>query len=552
MDKKLFCVHCRKRQCGNHSALRRDAENEGLMHVIRFRLRVAAWQKDELDKRFRAAWHIHNETVKYAQKCLNKLRNDRQYLDALAAYAEASKKLKSMPDRKNKSKAAAKHKRELMLQKKEAAAILHEKVLAYGISRLDFYRFVSVMQRKIPHLISSQQAQREADRVLTGVEKVLYGNGKRVHLKKLANQHSVSQKCATNGVTVDLKNKTATWGSHRQNNMLSMKIDINNTDPYVAESISHSLRYAEISREIFRNGYHYYITLVLDGPAPKKLSPSKSGGATGIDPGISTIAAVSGDSVRLQELAPKARSYEKKIAKQQRLIDADLRRDNPGNYESDGTVKSGSHTWVLSKGCRRRKQEVRVLNRKQAAATRNSHNRLANELIAQNGVLFITEEMNWAALAKRAKAKPERRMVPSVIKRKDGSEKTVFKYKKKRRFGASIHSRAPATMMSILARKADQYGGQVACVDTKAFRASQYHHDTGEYIKTTLSDRWKIIDQHKVQRDLYSAFLLLCADVSGKMPDHDMCQALFPEFIDLHDQFIKQTKSTPHPACFGY
>ena len=522
------------------------------MHVIRFRLRVAAWQKDELDKRFRAAWHIHNETAKYAQKCLNKLRNDRQYLDALTAYSEASKKLKSIPDKKSKGKAAARHKRELILQKKEAAAILHEKVLAYGISRSDFDRFASVMQKKMPHLISSQQAQREAERVLTGVEKVLYGNGKRIHLKKLANQHSVSQKCATNGVVVDLKSKTATWGSPRQNNMLSMRIDIDNTDPYVAESISHPLRYAEISREIFRNGYHYYITLVLDGPAPKKLSPPKSGGVTGIDPGISTIAAVSGDSVRLQELAPKARSYEKKIAKQQRLIDADLRRDNPGNYESDGTVKSGSHTWILSKGCRRRKQEVRVLHRKQAAATRNSHNRLANELIVQNGVLFITEEMDWAALAKRAKAKPERRMVPSVIKQKDGSEKTVFKYKKKRRFGASIHSRAPATIMSILARKADQYGGQVACVDTKAFRASQYHHDTGEYIKTTLSDRWKIIDQHKVQRDLYSAFLLLCADVSGKMPDQDMCQALFPEFIDLHDQFIKQTKSTPHPACFGY
>lgn len=522
------------------------------MHVIRFRLQPAAWQKDELDKRFRTAWHIHNETAKYAQKCLNKLRNDRQYLNALAAYSEASKKLKSMSDKRSMGRAAARHKRELILQKKEAAAILHEKVLACGISRSNFDRFASVMQKKMPHLISSQQAQKEAERVLTGVEKVLYGNGKRIHLKKLANQHSVSQKCATNGVVVDIKNKTATWGNPKQNNMLSMKIDIDSTDPYVAESISHPLRYAEISREIFRNGYHYYITLVLDGPSPKKLSPPESGGVTGIDPGVSIIAAVSGDSVRLQELAPKARSYEKKIAKQQRLIDADLRRDNPGNYEPDGTIKSESHTWIFSKGCRRRKQEVRVLHRKQAAATRNSHNRLANELIAQNGVLFITEEMDWAALAKRAKAKPERRMVPSVIKQKDGSEKTIFKYKKKRRFGASIHSRAPATMMSILAMKADQYGGQVACVDTRAFRASQYHHDTGEYIKTTLSDRWKIIDQHKVQRDLYSAFLLLCADVSGKMPDQDMCRALFPEFIGLHDSFIKQTKSTPHPACFGY
>ena len=97
------------------------------MHVIRFRLQPAAWQKDELDKRFRTAWHIHNETAKYAQKCLNKLRNDRQYLNALAAYSEVSKKLKSMSDKRSMGRAAARHKRELILQKKEAAAILHEK-----------------------------------------------------------------------------------------------------------------------------------------------------------------------------------------------------------------------------------------------------------------------------------------------------------------------------------------------------------------------------------------------------------------------------------------
>lgn len=186
------------------------------MHVIRFRLQPAAWQKDELDKRFRTAWHIYNETAKYAQKCLNKLRNDRQYLNALAAYSEASKKLKSMSDKRSMGRAAARHKRELILQKKEAAAILHEKVLACGISRSNFDRFASVMQKKMPHLISSQQAQKEAERVLTGVEKVLYGNGKRIHLKKLANQHSVSQKCATNGVVVDIKNKTATWGNPKQ------------------------------------------------------------------------------------------------------------------------------------------------------------------------------------------------------------------------------------------------------------------------------------------------------------------------------------------------
>ena len=89
-------------------------------------------------------------------------------------------------------------------------------------------------------------------------------------------------------------------------------------------------------------------------------------------------------------------------------------------------------------------------------------------------------------------------------------------------------------------------------VNTGLFRASQYHHDTGEYVKAALSDRWKTVSGHRVQRDLYSAFLILCSDPSGTSPDRDMCTSLFPGFCNLHDKFVNETKSTPHPACFGY
>ena len=515
------------------------------MHTIRFRIKTLPGQNCELEKRFRAVWHIHNEMVSYAQRCLNLLFRDRQYLDARQAYADASRRLKKM-DGKHGGKAFREREKELTAQKRAAANALNERTSACGISKVQFDRYVSVMQKAFRHLVSSQQAQKEAERVLAGVEKVLYGNGKRVHMKRLADQHTVSQKCATNGVKVNLSAGTATWGN------LVLKLDIDFGDPYVKESISSDLCYAEISRLPFRNGYHYYVTLILKGPAPEKLSVKNSGGVTGIDPGVSTIAAVSGGSVLLEELAPMAKQYDRKIAKQQRLVDADLRRDNPENYNPDGTVKRGRRRWKLSKGCRRRKQEIRVLQRKKAAAVRDSHNRLANRLITENGPLFITEEMDYRALKKRSKAKPERRLIPSVIRKKDGTEQTVYKYKKKRRFGLSVGSRAPASLLSILARKAQQYGGQLVTVNTRLFRASQYHHDTGEYIRTALSDRWKIISGHRVQRDLYSAFLILCSDPSGTSPDRDMCTSLFPGFCNLHDKFVTETKSTPHPACFGY
>ncbi len=518
------------------------------MHTIRFRLKLAAYEKDKLNKRFRIVWHMHNETVGYANRCLNKLFRDRQYIDAKKTYALVSEKLKRPEKSKCSDKAAKAHKRELLLQKKAAANIMNERTRACGISKTDFDKFVSVMQKAHRDKISSQQAQKEAERVFLGVQKVLYGNGKRLRMKRLADQYTVSQKCAMNGIKVDVPSRTATWGD------LSMRMDIDFRDPYVTASISNTIRYAEISRLSFQNGYHYYITLILDGPAPKKLKLSADSAykVAGIDPGMSTMAAVSGNHAELIELAPKAKTYEKRIAREQRLVDADLRRDNPNNYNPDGTIKKDRHTWTLSKGCRRRKQTIRVLNRKKTAATKDSHNKAINKLIKTSGTCFVIEKMDYAALKKRSKAKPERRETVSVIQNKDGSQKLICKYKRKRRFGSSVNSRSPGAFLTMLRQKAESYGGGVMEVNTRKFRASQYHHDTGEYKKVSLSDRWKLIDGHKVQRDLYSAFLLLCTNVQGNAPDSDKCKALFPNFVNAHDAFVEATKNTPHPACFGY
>ena len=52
------------------------------MHTIRFLLLTTKEDSRILEKRFRMLWHIHNQTVKYAQKQLHKLMRDRAYIDA--------------------------------------------------------------------------------------------------------------------------------------------------------------------------------------------------------------------------------------------------------------------------------------------------------------------------------------------------------------------------------------------------------------------------------------------------------------------------------------
>ena len=511
------------------------------VHVLQVRLITSDGDKCVIEKRFRLMWHIHNQLAKYAIRQLHKLQRDRAYLDARWAYVPLKKQLDKLASAKEPD---AKKISALQRKMKNYTTVMNDRIQFFGLTDGGLKASAKVMQHTFKNHLSSQQVQKEASRVYVGVEKVLYEGAKSVHFKKLVDQKTISQACCTNGIKVDLKAGLVTWLG------LEMRIDPDKTDPYAAESINHELKYAEIARQEFRNGWHYYLNLYLDGQAPKKLQSQT--GIVGIDPGVSTMAAVSKKAVSIKELAPDCKKYNAEIAKQQRLIDKQTRQANPQNYNPDGTIRKGKKTWTFSKGCRKRKREVRVLYRQKSENTKCSHNQQINELMVRYGTDFIAEKMDYKALAKRSKKKAERQDKESVVKKKDGSVKTVRKCKRKKRFGKSVNDRSPSAFLTRLEQKAKQYGGTVVYTNTWEYKGSQYRHDTDTYEKVSLSDRWKIIDGCKVQRDLYSAFLQFCADSSGTHADRDKCLQYFPQFVRLHDNYINQTKDMPHPACFGY
>jgi hypothetical protein len=84
--------------------------------------------------------------------------------------------------------------------------------------------------------------------------------------------------------------------------------------------------------------------------------------------------------------------------------------------------------------------------------------------------------------------------------------------KKKRslkRFGKSIGSRAPGMLVQIIKRKAPICCAKVTEIEPAAIKASQYNHLENNCIKAELSQRWKLIGGFAVQRDIYSAYLLM-------------------------------------------
>ena len=83
------------------------------------------------------------------------------------------------------------------------------------------------------------------------------------------------------------------------------------------------------------------------------------------------------------------------------------------------------------------------------------HGNIVNRMV-KNASMFITEPMDFKALAKRAK-ETRRQNKATIIKKADGTEQAVYKYKRKKRFGKSVTDRSPAELMIILQRKCNQY-----------------------------------------------------------------------------------------------
>ena len=505
------------------------------MYTVRFQLELSGSEKRFLSKSFFYANQMHNQLVRYATNRLNALFHDTEYVGARKAYGKAEFSKKKGSEKK---------------KKKELSNIMCIKQKEYNLTKTSLCKFVSKEQKKYKNYINSHQAQAEAEAVYKGVEKVLFEDGRHLHYRRYNSFDCIKQKCAVTGVRLS-RWDTICFMKH----YYKVRIPKNEYIQSIISSVDlkEDVVYSFLKRIEFNSGFKYYVVITLRGDAPKRIKLSEDGGhRTGVDFGTSTIATASNNEVHLEELAPESAKYEKEIRHKQNLVDASMRKHNPENYNKNGTVKKGKHKWKTTKRCRRLKRQVRVLYRKQSAYIKTSHHTFINRVV-QNTSEFILEPMNFKALQKKSK-KTERKDEATAVKQKDGSFKMVRKYKRKKRYGHSIKNRSPGLMQTDLKTKATQYGIPYYEIDIHQYRASQLHHDTGEYIKPTLNERFKTIEGCKVQRDLYSAFLICHTDDTLTAPDFKACHLDFPHFVKMQDTLILNMKKCGHTmkSCFGF
>lgn len=121
----------------------------------------------------------------------------------------------------------------------------------------------------------------------------------------------------------------------------------------------------------------------------------------------------------------------------------------------------------------------------------------------------------------------------------------------KKRFGKSLANKALSSFVDILGRKLKAQVRILFEINTWLVKASQHNHLNYEYNKKKLSQRWNFFEYNsqkiKVQRDLYSAFLL-------QNVNEDLCSVnndKFEKLLKLHDIEIDRLPTRNNLSSIG-
>ena len=465
--------------------------------ILEKKLLTSRKDEEALGLRFSYAVKIQCQLVKHARKQIQKLREDGEYRALLAARASIPKG----------------GKRRVALDQK-----LGEKRLSFGLSQYQFKQWVKPMQHRYRKHIDSRSAQSIADDVWKAAEEVLFGGGKKLHLPKWHEVRSIESN--DNATGIKYHSGRIRW------NGLEMQVSRDRDNAYENEALKRRVKYCRIVRRPMGKRWHYYIQLVLEGYPPKKHVPGE--GRVGIDPGTMSVAVASENGCILTSLTGGVRSREKEVRRIQRAMDRSRRAMNPDRFNEDGTMKKKRGRWKESRFYRILAMRKRSLEQRQAACRKDHHDTLADRILALGDEVY-TETMSYKSLQRR---------------KKETTVNSRGRYDRRGRFGKSLENGAPAMLLSIIERKLRYEGKALHKVNTRTFRASQYNHVTDEYVKKRLSRRHNTINGRWVQRDLYSAFLLMNSDAFLEHADRDACIRTYDKFLEDHDRCINEVISS--------
>lgn len=477
-------------------------------YCITFEVKVNPSDLPEIDRRMECARQIYNTCLGRCQKQWRALRSLPEWRSALKELQVLNRKTELSSDEKSQQKAL----------RQQLKAIEQTE----GFSEYALHVYALTINRHFGSPLGSNELQKAATFAWRTFERYRFSIAKKIRFKRRGDPITIENK--SNSFGLRLKGDKVLWGS-RHTRTLEFPIIVRRNDTYAQQTFLDKTKFIRFFERTIRGKRRFFIQAVKEGtPPPKHRQYGDDKPAVGIDLSPSTLVAYSPETAVIEELAPDCESIEAAIRRINRAIDRSYRATNPEAYNENGTFKKGCRL-VPSKRCQKLMAGRKELFRKQAAVRKQSHEKAANKLIAQSTDIKVedTAVSSWTARAKE-----------TSVNRKNGKNRS------KKRFGKTVARRAPAMLLAIIDRKLKYRGYALKRVVSRKVKASQYDHSTGQYRKKRLCDRWRVIDGHRVQRDLYSAFLI--SHVTGKnlnTIDRKACCDDWINFLRLQDEVLK-------------
>ena len=472
-------------------------------YILTLPLKTEKFQEDILNKKFEECRRIYNA-------CLNELHKRYSHMKESKVY-QLNCKYKG----------------------KDRNKIFTSLNKEYNMTEYSLHDFVKPMSKY--YKIDAMTIQKIATRAFDAFKGLIFHSSKKVYYKSYGELNSIEGKSNKQGLR------------YRNGKLLFQGLEIpafiKPKDIYVQQALENPIKYCRIKREVIKGKYHYYVQLILEGIPPIKIDKNTgeiknpiNNGNVGIDIGTQTIAYSSEKEVKLLELAPEVNNIEKEKRILQRKMDRSRRSNNPNKYNEDGTINTKDKSkWIKSNHYIKTQNQLKELQRKQREIRKQSHNKLANHILSLGNNIYV-ETMNYKGLQKRAK---------KTTINKNG------KFNKKKRFGKSLANKAPSMFLTILDNKLKWIDKQLIKIDTWSAKASQYNHFTNEYNKKDLNERWNDFGEFKIQRDLYSAFLIMNVKDDLKEIDREKCYKKFDNFKILHDEEIIRLGNQTNISSMG-
>jgi putative transposase len=476
-------------------------------YVLTLPLKTEIWQNHILNKRLEIGRGIYNACLGEALRRYRQMTRNPEYWDAI---------------RMEKGNA----RNQLLNQFKEQ----------YGVQKYVLNMYVQNMGRKFKKNVGSQMAQNIAERAFATLEKLMYGKGKKARFCPQGQFFSLEEKTNKTGFRYYPERNVMEWLG------LTMPVVIKSNDEYAHIGLMDKIKYCRLVKKVIRSKERFFVQFSLEGFPPRKRNRKDSQdlhSRVGIDIGTSTSAIVSDTDVKLAELAEGIVVDEHEKIKLQRKLDRQRRANNPDKFNKNGTIKKGEQAkWVISENYKKTRKELAKIQRKMADKRKQSHNQLANYVLSL-GLDVRVEQMSFKGLQRKAKE--------TTVNEKTG------RINRKKRFGKSLANRAPAMFLQILDNKLKYHGTELKKIDTNKVKASQFEHFNQTYTKKKLSKRWNHFEQGDIQRDLYSACLIMNTTDNLKSVDIERANKTWKSFHELHEQEMNRMKTLhkKQRSCIG-